>query len=345
MVNMDWQKLRWMLICLAFSIGCALKTTSTLNGEIVTRQEQTVTATLKQPNRATVGAKYQVVRKLPITHPVTGEILKTELRQIGEISVREVKDDRFIATIVAETTPIQAGDLLQPIKPITQDKRPPTIQIINPAENAVVTSRTRLEAQIADNVQVSRVTLNEVPLTITPAAEVLIEVALPRLTDGVNTVTIEASDTRGNTHRHTLTVRYAPVRIAVLPFDLLSNGAQHNTRTDAVTQELTTALSLLPDIQLYSAGVVKQALQPLGVTPTDMLDLKGWRTLQTRLQLKWLILGNLRVREEEVEIQVGVVNLGTGEITPHGVTVPISDAAAMQSAVKSFAESLLPTPE
>ncbi|MCH8293112.1 hypothetical protein IH992_18640 [Candidatus Poribacteria bacterium] len=327
----------WLVVYLLVGMGCAVRTSGP-EGQIVGRLDQTVTITLQKPKQATVGAKYQILRELPITHPITGETLKTEFRPIGQIALQDVTDKRLRGIILSETTPIKVGDLLRQIQSI-RDKQPPIIEIVSPSQNAVVSQRTRLEGRITDNIQVKTFRLNGLDVPITPSTEIPINLPLPTLTQGLNHITIEAQDVVGNTRQHTRTVQYAPVRVVMLPLDSISNPSPI---IDTITNQLTTALSALPDIRLYSNDDLKQALKPLGAVSTDILDVKSWRNLQTRLKIKWLVLGSIRMEEDSIEIQIGVVDLATGQITPYGKNISTSDVGIIPSEIKLFVQSLFP---
>ena len=158
-----------------------------------------------------VGEEYDVFSEgEALIDPDTGENLGAEEERVARIRITQVQSRFSRASIVAGTP--QAGNVCRPAQgafhaaPLPpRDRQAPQITILRPQDGATVEDEVvRIWAEVTDNEDVSRVTVNGVECAVCPYTG---NYNLPvRLELGANPLRIEAYDEAGNWSQASLTL-------------------------------------------------------------------------------------------------------------------------------------------
>ncbi|PIU64153.1 MAG: hypothetical protein COS84_08730, partial [Armatimonadetes bacterium CG07_land_8_20_14_0_80_40_9] len=184
---------------------------------------------LRKPGPQKVSIKERLPR-IYLTSPVDGQYVNTETIDVNGTAFDEGKivkvlvQDREIKrppeksyafaqvitlnegeNVIRVSAENSAGKSYTESLKVTLDTRGPDIKILYPAEEKVKESKIDLQGSVSDMSQISRITVNDIPLEITPSKEVNFSKEIS-LSFRENKIFVEAEDILGNKNREIVKV-------------------------------------------------------------------------------------------------------------------------------------------
>ncbi len=167
---------------------------------------------------------------------------------------------------------------------------------------------------------IESVSINGEPLLILPGRTVYFNQLL-ELQEGENTLTIEVTDSKGNTASKTVTVvRKVPkvhqigsrMSLAVLPFE---KKGQASMASDVVYDNLIDAFIDQDRFHIVSRGDALEAvLREQKLSQTDLVDKNTAVRIGQLVAAEGIVMGTIRETDDSIEIYVRLVNTETSSI-------------------------------